>query len=62
MVKRDDNTIDATRGSVRDTARKPAEPVWSHEASETADLHEAHYRPEMGTIVSTPDRLKSEGR
>ena len=61
MVKRDDKVIEATRGSVRDTVGKPAERS-SHEANDHADLYEAYYRPEMGTIVPTDDRLKSEGR
>lgn len=62
MVKRDDKGIDATLGSVRDTVEKPAEPSRSHEIGDGADLHEAHYRPEMGTVVPTDDRLKSDGR
>lgn len=53
MVKRDDQSIETTRGSVRDTVRKPAEPSRSHETSDDTDRHEAHYRPEMGTIVPT---------
>ena len=62
MVKRDDKGIDATLGSVRDTVAKPAEPSRKHESGDAADFYEAHYRPEMGTIVPTDDRLKSEGR
>jgi hypothetical protein len=62
MVKRDDKPIDATLGAVRDTVRTPAEPGLIQETGDPADLHEAHYRPEMGTIVPTDDRLRSEGR
>jgi hypothetical protein len=62
MVKRDDKRIETTRGSVRDTGGKPAEPGRKHETGDAADLHEAHYRPEMGRIVPTDDRLKHEGR
>jgi hypothetical protein len=62
MVKRNDKRIETTLGSVRDTVGKPAEPGRKHEAGDAADLHEAHYRPEMGRIVPTDDRLKHEGR
>jgi hypothetical protein len=61
MVKRDDKRIETTRGSVRDTVGKPVEPGRKHETGD-ADLHEAHYRPEMGRIVPTDDRLKHDGR
>lgn len=62
MVKRNDKAIETTLGSVRDTVGKPVEPSRNHESGDAADFHEAHYRPEMGTIVPTDDRLKSDSR
>ena len=61
MVKRDTNGHDSTLGSVRDTdCGKPAEPDRTQDRGDDADLHEAHYRPEMGTIVPTDDRLRTD--
>jgi hypothetical protein len=62
MVKRDDKVINASRASVPDTSGNPAEPGCSQETGDSVDFHETHYRPEMGTIVRTDDRLKSDGR
>lgn len=62
MVKRDDKVINATPGSAPDTVGKPGEPGCGQETSDGMDMHEAHYRPEMGTIVPTDDRLKSDSR
>jgi hypothetical protein len=62
MVKRDDKAIETTLGSVRDTERKPAEPNCGYDTGDPADVHEAHYRPEMGTIVPKDDRLRSDHR
>jgi hypothetical protein len=61
MVKRDE-AIETTVGSIRDTVGNPAEPSRSHETGEDADRHEAHYRPEMGTIVPTDDRSRPSQR
>ena len=62
MVKRDDKVINATRGSSPDTGGLPAEPGGGQETGDGVDIHEAYYRPEMGTIVPTDDRLKSDSR
>ncbi len=62
MVKRDDNTIETTLGSVRDTVGRPADPSRPGESGEDGDHHEARYRPEMGTIVPADNRLRQDGR
>ena len=62
MVKRDGKAIETTLGRVRDTDRKPADPGCSYETGDAADVHEAHYRPEMGTIIPKDDRLGSDHR
>jgi hypothetical protein len=60
MVKRDDNALDTSLGSVRDTSRRSAEPSQNGESDAPTDLREFYYRPEMGSIVVKNDRPRRD--
>jgi hypothetical protein len=55
MVKRANDTLDASLGSVLDTSGISGEPSQNDQSDASPDVREFYYRPEMGTVVVNHD-------